>query len=348
MDADFWLNQASGFVLGVVSSSAYSLIGKQVDRWRIHRDERIGGVSPLGFDPQSISFFTLNRWSQSRQLAPGQLETRYLDDQRRLQTWCRPEVLDGIRAGFEDPGGPACSLADLEIDHRENSSGLIFRMSIVRSDYADFLAVGEYGRRDPAWSGAILSRLRTEDTRMMVQAAPLSVIAANVVVLSADRKLLAIERSGAVKTSQNLWTLGPNETMNWPADQRPGSKEDLFELVQRCLWEETGLDKTEYGPVYISWIGYNVPCALVHVVALTASKLTSSEIGERISHSHGVFEAQQISWLEPKSSVLCGIAMDSNAHGRKWIDSARLAAQEYWRFRLLLVRDLAAARQPKV
>lgn len=53
MDADFLLNQASGFVVGVVSSSAYSLIGKQVDRWRIYRDERIGGISPLVFSRAS-------------------------------------------------------------------------------------------------------------------------------------------------------------------------------------------------------------------------------------------------------------------------------------------------------
>jgi hypothetical protein len=175
----------------------------------------------------------------------------------------------------------------------------------------------------------------------MVRGAPSSVIAANVVVLSADRKLLAIERSAAVRTSQNVWTLGPNETMNWPTTVRPGQKEDLFDLAERCLLEETGLERTEYAQIYISWIGYNVPGALVHVVALTTAKLTASVITERISHAHGAFEAQQVAWLDPDPAILREISIDPNALGRKWINSARLAAQEYWRFRLLLLRDAA-------
>ena len=340
MKADFWIGQGLGFVLGILATWLASSIARSYRRVRNRVPERHPKNGPLNFDPRAIEFFMLNSWSPARQLKPENLQTEYVTERLCAQTWCDPQELGKIRSEIPDPGGPAASLVDYEIDHRENERGNTFRMYLMRSDYADLLSVSEYFRREPEAVKVVLNRLADESTRSVAREAPTSVIAVNVVLLSADQKLLAIERSGAVSTSQNLWTLGPNETMNWLEELHPGQKkEDLFVLVERCLNEEVALESADYGRVYVSWIGYNVPGALVHVVALITAKLTSSEISERINQSHSVFEVQRHAWIRPDAKTLTAIATDQRTDGRKWIVSARLAAQEYWRFKALLLRD---------
>lgn len=293
--------------------------------------------NPLRFDPRSIKFFTLNQWSDQRPLDRARIVQ--VLGVHSGQTWCRDPDLELIRSQIADPGGPACSLIDLEIDHHESDYGRALRVTLAPSLYGDFIAASEYFSRNPESVDEVLDRLEREEVRDMIRAAPLSVIAVNVTITSADGFLLAIRRSASVRTSQNIWTLGPNETMNLP-NLRPGESEDFFRLAERCLREEAGLEPVaDYGPIYFSWMGYNVPGALVHLVAHVKANLDHVDVEERLHQSHGAFEADQIAWLRDSRRSLEDIVHNHSldSQGRRWIDSAPLAAQQYWRMRASVV-----------
>jgi len=331
------LSQGVAFVLGLVTG----LLTPPAQRFILKvrggiRDRRDG--HPLRFDPTTVDFFMLDQWSAQRPLARQrivQVTREPIGDRMALQSWCDPVELRAIKEALADHGGPACTLVDLEIDHRESERGQQLRLTFEPSVYGDFLAVGEYFRRHPHELSMVTARLQDEDTRLLVQCAPASVVAVNVTVRSDDGHLLAIRRSSSVRTSQNIWTLGPNETMNLPS-LRPGDNEDFFELSQRCLREEVGLEPTaDYGAILVSWMGYNVPAALVHVVAHVTSRLGRAAIEERLAASHGAFESERVAWIPDHKRALEQIIHHhrKDHEGRSWIDSAPLAAQQYWKSR---------------
>jgi len=326
-----------GFVLGTISGLLTPVIQRHLRKTRGRiRDRRY--FNPLRFDPQTVNFFTLNQWSEARPLHRSLIIQAIGNPQP--QTWCDEKELTRIRNEITDKGGPACSLIDLVVDHRESDEGQSLRLTFAPSVYGDFLAVSEYFTQHPDEVSVVMDRLEREGTESMIRTAPLSVVAVNVTVTSSDGYVLAIRRSSSVRTSQNVWTLGPNETMNLP-NGRPGESEDFYRLAERCLREELGLEPlTDYEQIFFSWMGYNVPGAIVHIIAHVMSTRDHFQIEESLHRSHGAFEADQIAWIKDRRKDLEQIVRHhhKDEFGRRWIESAPLAAQQYWRVRGAILR----------
>jgi hypothetical protein len=331
---DFWAGQAIGFVLGVLAGLLAPVVSRAIASWRHRVHGRFEGRGTT-FSPESIKFFTLNRWSPFRPLTESDVDTVFVEPGWQ-QNWCDQEELEAIRRELPDPGGPTSTLRSLMIDHRESKSSRRLVLGFAPSTYADLLATGEYFARHPDRVDAVLNRFKTEQTSDGIKGAPASATSINVTVTTADRRILAIRRSGAVQTSQNLWTLGPNETMTG-ADPSPNGVETPHNLARRCLKEETGLVVLPTDRLEISWIGFNVPGALVHIVAHFHTHLRSSQCQELMLASHGAYEFDDFVWLPAKPKVAKRIIAavlegKPDRNGREWLSSAALAADDWARW----------------
>jgi hypothetical protein len=306
-----------------------------------HRVRASTEMHPPNFRPEDINFFTLNQWSPSRRLQSSQVKVEF-DDRQWQQDWCDQAILGQLADDVEDKGGPSSTLRGMEIDHRESDRGQTLRLIFAPSKYGDLIAVGRYFRDEHERIRTVMERLAKEDMSSMIATAPSSVVAINMTVTSADDKLLAVRRSAAVQTSQNVWTLGPNETM-LGATGASGGVEAPRHLAFRCLHEELQLDEEDVEKLEISWIGYNVPGALVHIVGHARSQLRSNQLEEGLRQSQGAFEVDDVQWLPATARTVHGILKAVRkapfANGKpamRWLDSAGLAAAEWWRWRRVI------------
>ena len=331
---DFWLNQGLGFLLGLVSGLIGPVIAKVLSRW-YHRLRGRLEFHPSDLVPDEIKFVMLDRWGPARRLRPSDVQVAY-DDDPWEQDWCDAAELVHLRGGLDDDGGPAATLRSFSVDHRESDAGRVLRLTFAPSQYGDLLAVGEYFRRHPEDVERTIDRLG-RDKAGAIAGAPRSVASINVTVTSADGRLLAVRRSGAVRTSQNIWTLGPNETMA-PALPTSGGVETPHELAWRGLREEVGFERDDVLELQMGWMGYNVPGALFHLVAHCRSALRSSEIEAKIRECHGTFEFDQIAWVpaDPKTirEIISSVREGREDTGKRiWLNSAALAADDWFRWR---------------
>jgi hypothetical protein len=162
-----------------------------------------------------------------------------------------------------------------------------------------------------------------------VPVAPPSSLTVSVSVLSAENRILALRRSLSVQTYPGQWTVGINETMKY--DDEPGAAEDFFALTYRGLKEELGLDRGDYGPVVLSWLGWSHRAVCWVLVAVVRSTLTSGEIDERRSNCHSVYEHDAIRWLPFTRTEIAKIVTGEGKG--PWSYLAPLLAVETWRNR---------------
>ena len=332
---NFWLNQGLGFLLGVASGLLAPLVAKVTSRW-YHRIRSRLEIHPPYLAAEEIKFFMLDEWSPGRELKPSKVKVEY-DEDPWEQDWCDPEELLHLRSGLDDDGGPSSTLRSLAVDHHESEAGRLLHLTFAPSTYGDLIAVGEYFRRHPEEVERTLARLAHDDVASVIAKAPRSVASINVTVTSADGRLLAVRRSGAVRTSQNIWTLGPNETMSAALPTSTGV-ETPHSLAWRALHEEVGLEPDDVAVLQMSWIGYNVPGALVHLVAHCRSNLRSAEIESRIREGLGSFEVDQMAWLPATPRTIRKIISSvregrPDSEKRVWLSSAALGAAEWYRWR---------------
>lgn len=244
-----------------------------------------------------------------------------------------PQHLD-VAAWEKVLGGASAPFA---ADGPDEGLGGAFSYTVSACDYAEHLATLTYLRANCEARERIKEAFDAGKLAEFARTSPPSLIKINVAVLSPDRRFLAIQRSAAVQTKKGLWTVGPNETMALTAVNLPGRRyEDLFELAERCLREEVGMEPDDYGPVQISWIGYEADTAIVKVFAQVQAKISSAEALGRMSSAHSLYEAQDAAWLPFVSSTLSDIIEnweDGDQAGRRWSSSAPLALQELWRMR---------------
>lgn len=326
-----------GWFLGLFTPLIYIPIRRIWIKWRAHQDDREPGAAL-----DSLGFFTLNSWSPYRQLERSNVDVA-LSSENWNQTWVPQELLDAALVSILDPGGPSSSLRSITVDHRESNQGRRLFLSYAKSEYKDFIAVGQLFEGDADRTESLMHRLHSEDAAEMVAGSPRSVTAMNVTVLSEDLRLLVLRRSAAVRTSQNEWTLGPNETMLGPGEQEQvGGVEGPFQLAERCLKEEIGVGLDDVRFLGVSWVGYNVPGAICHWLAHTRIRLRSDEITRRIRESHGGFEVDAIGWMKFNVKALDEICQRSedrklDSSSRCWNRTAGLAAQDIrrWKSRLL-------------
>jgi hypothetical protein len=119
---------------------------------------------------------------------------------------------------------------------------------------------------------------------------------------------------------------------------RPGEQiESLFDLGERCLREEVGLEPEDYGSIHVSWVGYYAPTLEVKVFAHVRTVLPESAIEARLATAHSLYEIADLCWLPLDQGQLTELIKSwrGDALGRRWSDSVPLAAQELWRMAML-------------
>jgi hypothetical protein len=323
------------FALGLVAGLLTPVLQRRLRRassWMKH----IRGSGITNVDATDLGFFVLNQWSYRRPLRTEDIvQTVVPVNKNRRQSWCDDDALSRLRDGLEDEGGPACTLVDLEIDHRESDRGKKLRLKIAPSMYGDFIAVHDYFAARPQAVAEMQRRLENEPIQELIRQSPSSVMVVNATVTSADGYVLAMQRSAAVRKWQNVWGIGAHETMALPTG-RPGDSEDFFGATQRCLREEVGIEPgNDYGEIVVSWMGYWVANALIHVISHVKSTLPAAEISSRVGESYSSFETSRLLWIPDTRASLGKVVRESlnDVPKRKWLPTAPLAAQQYWRCR---------------
>jgi hypothetical protein len=258
--------------------------------------------------------------------------------QRPVQEWLDQATWARIADEFRSSeAGETAYLTWFAIDNRENRHSQAFRYAVTPCDYSECLATASYLSDHPDAKLAIREKLAAGEAIEFAKTSPPGIIKINVALLDRDNHFLAMQRSSAVREKRGIWTVGPNETMKFPQSAVPGSRaEEFFGLAERCLREEVGLEVPDYGEVTISWIGYDAGTASVKVFAQAVARLTASEVNERMSACHSLFEVQRTAWLPFRKRPINDIVRnwnDGDSEGRIWSSSAPLALQELWRMR---------------
>jgi len=320
-----------------------------VRRWRMRSTlERFRKpkYDVLDFEPADVGLFPINRWSPARPLRRDRIRMTVASS-RPGQGWCDPVSWSSLAEKFKAEGktGDIGYLVDFQVDHHETMDGQLFRYSVSHCDYWEHLATVEYLQHDAAARSKIWEAFENGHILDFARSAPPAAIKINVALLSPDRKFIAIQRSGSVDHKKGAWTVGPNETMILRPFRTPGSQmEDLFGVAERCIREEIGLEPVDYGPINISWMGYDAASAQAKVYAQVKTHLPRREVDRRMSGSHGLWEAQAVEWIPLNKANALDIMENwerGDSHGRRWSASAPHALQELWRFRALLeLREL--------
>jgi hypothetical protein len=176
----------------------------------------------------------------------------------------------------------------------------------------------------------------------------------NCSIIDRNDQLLALERASTTHDTNNVWTLGPCETMRREADDEVQDRPmQIDELTRKCLRKEAGLLPPDYGPISVSWIGYNFwtprpgatwarenwPGANVRIHTQVRSTLSCAEIWDRMltSAPDGVEHSRYASLAFDAASCLDVINSASagkpDVHDRIWVQFSALAAAELWRNR---------------
>lgn len=328
-----------GFAVGIATGLLVNVLW--VKRWRMRAYLfRFKKPKPdiLDFKPASVQLFAINRWSPVRPLRRDRLDMTIIQNRPR-QKWCDQAEWRQLADQYKKEGkaGDCGYLVDFEIDHHETKAGQAFRYSVAHCDYYEHLATVEYLANHSEVRSKIWQALQHGQVWDFTRSAPPAAMKINVVLVSPEDNFLAIQRSGSVEHKRGLWTVGPNETMVLKPMRTPGMQaEDLFGLAERCIREELGLEPADYGPVNISWMGYDVSTAQVKVYAQVRSHLPEREIDRRMATAHSVFEAQDTVWVPLKRRSVMDIMVNwekGDANGRIWSASAPHSLQELWRFR---------------
>lgn len=298
----------------------------------------------LGFNPEEVGLFPINRWTPSRPLTPERLRMRVTAERPDFSEWIDlPEWERLAEVYSKTKGGEIAYVTGFKVDHRESFDGHEFEYRVAHCDYSEHLATREYLKLHAGARSKIRACLSAGGMLDLARTSPPSTVKINVAILDRDRHFMAIQRSGAVDYKKGVWTVGPNETMTLPRSIVPGTPgEDLFHLAERCLREELGLERSDYGHINISWIGYEDQTASVKVYSQVVTHLSRRDVDERMAEAHSLFEAQKVEWIPFKRAPVMDIVKkweNGDSHGRSWSSSAPLALQEMWRMRNVLHAD---------
>jgi hypothetical protein len=333
----------AGFVIGIVTSLLANLIWSKRFRIRTYFNHLIPPrFDVLDFDPASVGLHPINRWTTARPLTRQNLEMT-VSSNRPKQTWLNDEELTLLAESFrrQHKSGDTGYLVDYEIDHHESRRGQVFRYTVTHCKYWEYLATCQYLQDHPQARSKIWETFESGHTLAFARTAPPSSVKINVSITSPEGNALIVQRSGAVDLKKGLWTVGPNETMILRQFPTPGTQmEDFFGLAERCLREELALEPADYGPINISWLGYDVNTAQVKVYAQARSHLPQRELEHRMADAHGLYEVQSRAWLPLNRQTMADVIQNwekGDSKGRHWSASAPHALQELWRFRKALM-----------
>jgi hypothetical protein len=310
---------------------------------------RVAGRRMVSYDPGAHGLFMLGEWSPARALTPVRLSTRVLESvERPRQPWVDEDVLaDAVAASAAD-SGDISYLVDFRLDHRESEDTQVSRVVLAESDYAEVRAIERLRLFNPA-SLSRCDRLLHADLRRYLATPVPSSLAVNLIPVSADQEVLCAHRSAAVDNAVGLWTVGVFETLKRLDPNNPGHREDFYSLAYRALEEELGLLPQDCGDLHVTWVGLYRPILRGHVVALTKLRVPKTEIWDRARAADSSYEHANFEWLPlTRQHVLSLLSAPEVTNpgevspalewrDRRWIDQARLALVESWRFRAALL-----------
>lgn len=311
--------------------------------------------SQLIFDYVPIDSYPLYIWSG---------EQCFHHDLRRCVR--RDEMFEARIAAFFDESelrecmqaqtfdGPIWSLTSLSFDRDlDQEKELTFGFSSIQ--YREALATQEMFYRDKRARDMADKLLREEGAAFYLRLSPPNNVYVNTSVIDSEGKLLALYRGSATHDSHNIWTLGPCETMRrlGASAQQPLP---MDELAKKSLKKELGLGEDDYGPVSVSWIGFNCwkprpegagtrelwPTVNVRIQAQVTATLTCDDIWEKSrTRATDVFEHEKFTGLDWNEDTCLDIISSvqlgrPDTGGRRWIQFSALAAQELWRLRHVL------------
>jgi hypothetical protein len=334
------------FLLGVLAAVAIQLLVEALTGAISPKLRRIRGFvrrpSP-SYAAESDELFALHQWTITHKLQRGDLISQHLDVQERpTQRWIDEAIWRGAVTAEARGQGELCYLVRLEPDHREGPANQVCRVWFASSEYAEAAAVMSL-RSDKPESLRTADRVIADDpVRFLAGAVPTSLNVNAVVV--AENHLLCMRRSNAVGSARGMWTVGAVEAMKRSPD--PGRAEDLFSLTERALEEELGLYVVDgESTPYLTWIGLYRPVLRGHLVAVIDTTLDRATIEQRRTRSDSYYEHDMIRWLPLGRRTLVRFLQAQAAPdprdvhpalevfpGERWVNHARLAVHEAWRF----------------
>jgi hypothetical protein len=127
----------------------------------------------------------------------------------------------------------------------EEEPEIFFRLQA--SDYATFLATQQLDRRFKDGSTPRIRYLEPHRKNPLdVPAFMSSSFGTNAAVLTADGYFIFAQRSGAVGSRPNLWSVSANEALSRTLDNRGRSAPNLYDVMRRGISEELAIQDDEY------------------------------------------------------------------------------------------------------
>lgn len=344
-----------GFVLGVLSTVVLGVLVDLVTgstttllrRLRI----RAADSRAIKWDVRPDGLYVAAEWSSKRPIKPSTLDTQLAPKgERHDQTFVDSTVLKAAVAARAHDTGDIAYLTGVRINHTESEETEFCRVGLAEADYSEVRAIEYLREVNPDALLAADAAVATS-VRDYLQGPVPSSLAVNVIPMTADGELLCAERSSAVDNGVGMWTVGVYETMK-PADKHfRGREENFFSLTQRALEEELGLAHNDYGPIELTWLGIYRPLLRGHLVAVTRLNIDKAEVEERRKSADSRYEHVQLDWIKlnrttvqeftrgPKRKATAENAEVIWVKDRGWIDQARLAVLEAWRYQSILLTD---------
>jgi hypothetical protein len=333
----------SAVLLGVAVDVLTGGVTKGLRRLRL----RWASSTALQVDTSADGLFMLGEWSPVRQLHPHRLSTIELSKpERPVQGFVDEEVFAGAVARCHQDTGEIAYVTSFRLDHRESPETQVCRVTLAASDYAEVRAIELLRQTAPLTLSQADQALQHNASEYVKRAVPSSV-AINVIPMSQDQELLCARRSAAVDNGVGMWTVGVFETMKRADPNRPGQPEDFYALGQRALLEEVGLNSHDYGDLNVSWVGIYKPLLRGHIVASVRLRISKEEALEHARMSDSSYEHDRYDWIPLNRATVRSFAAAKmrpsssgggtlNIDEREWLEQARLAVLEAWRFRVVL------------
>lgn len=260
----------------------------------------------FGFDTRVAGFYKILDWNSRRRYQEAREDRIELTPKEllRSQEWVQPEVLESYleRERLFHRGSIMPTLVGYSDDPQQVRNHVL-GLKMTESQYYKYLAISRCLRERPELLEPVIKRLENVESPDgglpgVIATSPHSSVGINVTVMSRQGTVMLIRRSGYSRAWPLLLQVGPHETMQMTRD---GAVESPFDLARRALQEDAGLDdpRDYFDEIVFSWFGLHIIDASAYFFAHVATRLTESEIAERVSSAESTFEVEDVEWMTP-------------------------------------------------
>jgi len=189
-----------------------------------------------------------------------------------------------------------CYMKDYEIDYHEGDRGKVFKMNVMPAYYFERNATENILDNNPKYKAKISKAIKEKGIKYYIKNSIPSVIFVMVSIISSRDRILAVQRSKLLDSQKGIWVLGPCETMM--LKNQSGEKEDLFDLVERALYEEFGLGKNDYGEINISSMYIYLKSLALTVYAQVRLKISEDATFIQALNAPSNYENANFDWIK--------------------------------------------------